>query len=286
MNATPSYPQEDWLTESESLAYSDYWNNELNEQSKAFWILDGGFDKLEAHLRKTGLSDQLKSTLEAAERAFGRRIRGTGCDLAAGNLWATPQLLRHGADRVYSVEYSRHRLLKLGPAVLAHYGVRPDQAVLVLGNFERLHLADASLDFVLLSAAFHHSDHPGILLREIRRVLKPDGLVVIIGEHDADLRPRHYFTQPIKYVLSQLLSDDLQHRWFGRTLHTSRLLPDQRELLVTDQELGDHYYTRADYQRMFSEGGFKSILVTVRSSEFQAFALTPSNVRSLNAGER
>lgn len=267
------YPCEEWLTPSETLAYSDYWNNEAREQEKPFWVLGGGFDPLEAHLRSTGLVDQLDRALDAARREFGVQLRGTGCDLAAGNLWATPHLLRRGAQKVYSVEYSRHRLLKLGPVVLSHYGVRPDQAVLVIGNFEKTRFQSGTLDFVLMSAAFHHSDNPAALLVEIRRILKPGGLLLIIGEHDVDIKPRHYFTQPIKFVLGRVLPGTLQHRWFGRLLSTDRLWPDQAERQVVDAELGDHSYTREQYRAMFDEAGFRVCRVSSAMSEFQAFAL-------------
>jgi SAM-dependent methyltransferase len=197
MSTILEYPTEDWLAPSEILAYSDYWNDEDVERSKAWWVADGDMQPMEAHLVRTGLRAQFDAVASFAAR-IGRPITGVGCDLGAGTLWATPLLLRVGASRIYSVEYSQHRLLKLGPIVLAHYGVRPDQAVLVRGDFSRLRLDAASMDFVFLAEAFHHADSPMQLLAEIRRVLKPDGVVLIIGEHDCDLRPLDYFKQPIK----------------------------------------------------------------------------------------
>jgi len=44
-------------------------------------------------------------------------------------------------------------------------------------------LENNSVDFIFLCQAFHHADDPEKLIYEIRRVLKPDGIVIIIGEH-------------------------------------------------------------------------------------------------------
>jgi ubiquinone/menaquinone biosynthesis C-methylase UbiE len=44
--------------------------------------------------------------------------------------------------------------------------VPPEKIVLARGTFYDLHLPDGSVDFVLLSQAFHHADRPGELLRK------------------------------------------------------------------------------------------------------------------------
>jgi ubiquinone/menaquinone biosynthesis C-methylase UbiE len=86
--------------------------------------------------------------------------------MAAGNLWAVPRLLRLGTvDKIYCLEYSKHRLLQIGPAVLEYYGVPKERVVLALGSFYDLHLKNKSLDFVFMSQAFHHADDPNRLLR-------------------------------------------------------------------------------------------------------------------------
>lgn len=48
------------------------------------------------------------------------------------------------------------------------------------GSAERLPFADDSFDAVLERDALHHIAEPGRVLREIRRVLRPDGVAVIV----------------------------------------------------------------------------------------------------------
>ena len=57
-----------------------------------------------------------------------------------------------------------------------------------VGEIERLPLADASVDVVLLSQALHHAETPGRALAEAHRVVAPGGRVLILDlrAHDQD----------------------------------------------------------------------------------------------------
>jgi SAM-dependent methyltransferase len=232
-----------WLDADEirAIEYSSYWNDERAEQSKEWWTLDGDFTRMEAYLaEQTTLARELDDLLREAPPL------GVGADLAAGTLWAVPRLVAHGAEIVYAVEYSEHRLLKLGPGLLAHFRVPPERVVLCLGSFYDLRLENRSLDFVLLAQALHHADRPEALLGEVRRVLKPGGTLYVIGEHlvsDPPLRKR------LRRTVASSLPASLQVRRFGR------IIPRWPEL-PADPVVGDHYYRRRDYHRMFAAAGF------------------------------
>lgn len=66
--------------------------------------------------------------------------------------------------------------------VEAHRGWsdQPDGVTFVETSAERLALPDASFDAVLERDALHHVGEPGRALREMRRVLRPDGIAVIV----------------------------------------------------------------------------------------------------------
>jgi SAM-dependent methyltransferase len=273
-----AYAAVEWLSEADRLRYADYWNDEREEQDKPFWILDGNFAAMETYLAETGLPAQLNESVRVARDRFGRGVDGVGVDLAAGTLWAVPLLCRLGAvEHIYCVEYSRHRLLKLGPAVLAHYGVAPERVTLALGDIHQLQLADHSIDFVLLSAAFHHSDRPDALLGEIRRVLKPDGIVLLVGEHVTDAGVKDRFKHMAKFIASRVLFPSLQRKLFGRTLDVRRFVPLEADLLEGDDRLGDHAYTLTQYRQLFQGGGFVHETVRRPDWDYQAFVLTPTS---------
>jgi SAM-dependent methyltransferase len=270
------YAFEEWLSEVERVEYSDYWNDESQDINKIWWVLDGNFSKMEEHLKTIHAVSQLNSCIEAARKHFHREFHGIGADLAAGTLWATPHLLASGAEKVYSIEYSRHRLLTVGPAVLEHYQVSPLSAVLVLGDFNRLNLADATLDFIFMSQAFHHSEKPRELLGEIKRVLKPDGIVILTGEHIAEPGLIEYVRQPVRFLLAHWLPSAIQERLFGHRLQANGFWPGAGEVYSVDHVLGDHHYTNVQYKRLFTGAGFQYQCLRDRSWHSQAFVLIPS----------
>ena len=269
------YSVEYWLTDSDidKIEYSEYWNDEEQEKSKEWYILDGNFSKMEHYLLEVGLPQDLERCVDILKLEFNYGLKGTGIDLGAGNLWATPYLLALGEiDKLYCLEYSKHRLLKLGPKVLEHYNVSKEKVVLVLGSFYDLHIDDDSLDFVFLSEAFHHADRPDCLLAEIRRVLKPNGVAIIIGEHTVNTE-RAYRNHVIKLLISVFVPNNVQQRIFGRTFHINRLIPKSSDLFPTNPILGDHKYTEKEYRKMFSKYGFKIKHIKHRSSQFQSYIL-------------
>ena len=110
---------------------------------------------------------------------YGLRLRpgDVVLDLGAGTCWVSHLFNRFGC-RTIAVDVSPTALAigrtmferdpqtnwTLEPAFLPYDG-------------QTLPVADASVDRVVLYDAFHHIPNPGRLLREMRRVLKPDGIV-------------------------------------------------------------------------------------------------------------
>jgi SAM-dependent methyltransferase len=272
-----NYQIENWFTEVETLDYSDYWNNEAQDMNKIWWVLGGDFSKMETYLESISAISQLEECVQAAKNIFGKSLQGVGADLAAGNLWATPHLLRLGAEKVISVEYSRHRLLKLGVAVLEHYGVSTQQALLALGDFHQLKLPDSSLDFVFMSQAFHHSETPRKLLDEIYRALKPTGIVIITGEHITKPGVLKGLLQPIKFFAARFLPLSIQHKIFNKPMFNNAelILGRTSDFIDKDPVLGDHYFTDAQYKRLFQQHGFEFICLRKPQWKSQAFVLTP-----------
>lgn len=118
------YTTEFWIKSEEvqSIAFQEYWNNELIEKSKEWYIVDGNFNVMEQYLVKSGLLGSLAESKKYINDILHTDISGVCVDVAAGNMWAVKHLLEFGKiSKVYAVEYSKHRLLKLGPLVLEHY---------------------------------------------------------------------------------------------------------------------------------------------------------------------
>lgn len=270
------YPVEEWLSPGAAVNYRDYWEDEDEERRKPFWVLDGDFAKMERYLVETGRVRQLEQAVAAARSKFGVAVGGSGCDLGAGVAWSVPHLRRLGEiERVWCVEYSRQRLLRLAPAILSHYGVPPEKVVLAWGDFNRVRLPDDSLDFVLMCASFHHSDDPRGLLSETRRLLKPGGVVMIIGEHISSVSARECARHMGASAFARAVPQAAQRRLLGRTVRRRRFWSSRDEIFSTDAELGDHHYPISQYHQFFTDRRFDSIELIDAPTREHSFVLVP-----------
>ena len=278
-NTNSQYKTNFWLSNKHlgSLFSSEYWNDKQIEESKEWYILDGDFTKMERYLQESHLLPDLMACMRLAERS-NRPVQGVGADLAAGVLWAVPPLLEnHAISKIYCLEMSQHRLLEIGPAVLTRYDIPPDKVELCLGSFYDIKLPDDSLDFLVLVQAFHHAEEPDKLLREMRRVLKDNGVALIVGEHKIKQigflkRQRR---QIIYFLISYFLPINLQQRLFGRVYpKQSPFVPLKQPRPLPDTILGDHYYFLSDYQDMFARNGFEMVTETTKNP-MQYFVIWP-----------
>jgi SAM-dependent methyltransferase len=281
INTDGDYAVDHWLDEKQisELAFSEFWNNEEKEKSKEWYVLDGNFKKMENYIQERGLPDQLRIALEHLD-SRGLALHGVGMDIAAGNLWAVPYLLTNPKiEELFCLEYSKHRLLKLGKAVLKHYNVSKEKIKLVLGSFYEIRMPDHSLDFVFMSQAFHHADKPKQLLSELKRVLKPNGIAILIGEDYLDLksfRAKHF----IKWPLARL-PGFLQNKLFGKTFAAKPFFPSLENLKIPDPEQGDHMYFPNEYRQIFESSGF-DVWSRRYGKESMVFVLTNSRGANWN----
>lgn len=269
-----SYSIESWLDSDilDNIEYSEYWNDELVEKNKEFYILNGNFSKMEHYLKESGLLNDLYHCIGILKRDYNLKLHGNGIDLAAGVLWAVPHLLELGKiEKLLCLEYSKHRL-EIGKKVLGYYGINHDKVGLIYGSFYDIRLENSSMDFVLLSAAFHHASDTNRLLSEVSRILKPGGVVIIIGEHCFSLL-REYFKYFIKLIIAKLLSKKMQLRIFNNTFNEGKWLPKISDVFPVDAVAGDHYYSNLQYNEMFSKYNFKFKQIKNPDSKFQSFIL-------------
>lgn len=264
------YAVEYWISREAAadIEYADYWNDENAEADKDWNVVATGFDRLESYLAETGYADDIRACLRALPEPLG----GRGIDLAAGCLWAVPVVLEQARiEQLYCLEFSAHRLLKLGPLVLQHYGIAPSAVRLVYGSFYDLKLADGSLDFALLASAFHHADDPARLLAEVRRILRRGGTVIITGEPRVTWLSEHlrYFA---RLLLPRVLPAAIMLRLFGRIPASVAWPPSRNNVFPVHPVLGDHLYTPGEYRKLFSAAGFACR--EIRGKLTRAFILT------------
>ena len=119
------------------------------------------------------------ATLRAPEiterigEALGPRASGRILDLACGPGVLTAPLCQN-AHSVIGLDLT-HRVLEV-----AKRASDPARAAFVRGAAEQTPFADGGFDAVTLRLAPHHVLDPGAVLREVRRLLRPGGRVVVL----------------------------------------------------------------------------------------------------------
>jgi len=134
--------------------------------------------------------------------------RSTVLDLGCGGGWLTGFLSAfENIEKIYAIDSSHYFISTMMPEVVRIMGGSLDKVKAIEGFFTPLLFEDAYLDTVVVSSALHHADNLEAALKEIRRVLKKDGYLIIANETpSAHLRHVYSLTKEfIKVFLNMLL---------------------------------------------------------------------------------
>jgi SAM-dependent methyltransferase len=173
--------------------------------------------------------------------------RATVLDLGCGSGWLAGLLTREPAvERVIAWDSSRHLLDAVLPATVALVGGDLGRVERVCGDFLPLLLEDASIDVIAMSSAFHHSDRPGPLLDEMRRVLRPGGVAVLANETPWGR------LQMIAWSARLVLATLARRRYDGH------LASDH---VLYDSALGDYARTLSQWRELFARHRFSCEVV-------------------------
>ncbi|MCP3934574.1 MAG: methyltransferase domain-containing protein [Actinomycetia bacterium] len=125
-------------------------------------------------------------------------------DIGAGRPWAAKQFALRGARSATAVDVNPHPVVGLGRGweMAAEAGVHLE---LLVGDSERLPLADNSMDICFISAALHHSNFIRNLTSEMARVLRPGGVAVVANE------PTRAAFEDESTVLNEVAQLELRH---------------------------------------------------------------------------
>ncbi|MEM0927004.1 MAG: class I SAM-dependent methyltransferase, partial [Planctomycetota bacterium] len=135
-----------------------------------------------SHLGASWLTRPERDQEERASKSFQQLSLKPGmvvCDLGCGNgYWTLPMARDVGSEgKVYAVDIQREMLQKLR--------LRADRFDLknikpVLGDIDDPNLPEDTLDLLLMVDVYHEFSHPQSMLWEIRRALKPTGVIALL----------------------------------------------------------------------------------------------------------
>jgi SAM-dependent methyltransferase len=104
-------------------------------------------------------------------------------DLGCGGGWLSGHLSTfESVDTIYALDSSKYFLLDMMPKIITLMEGRPEKIASIEGLFVPLLFEDDMLDAVVASSVLHHADNLEGVLKEIKRVLKKDGLLFILNE--------------------------------------------------------------------------------------------------------
>lgn len=109
--------------------------------------------------------------------------QGAILEIGAGSGWLSAQLSRlPEVSRVVATDFSRRLVTEVMPVMSAQLGADPAKIEHRIADFHRLPFEDATFDWVCADSALHHATDVTAVLKEVRRVLKPDGWMFAVRE--------------------------------------------------------------------------------------------------------
>jgi ubiquinone/menaquinone biosynthesis C-methylase UbiE len=135
------------------------------------------------------------------------KLAGAGVELGAGTCGFTSAVCKNFSDikTIHAVELVPDVVRLLQPkTILSICGEKAGKIERVIGSFDNLQLADKSTDFAIEVESLHHSDNIEKTLREVHRVLKIGGLLIILDRvHNNSLSE-----EQIEFMLNVEYSDE------------------------------------------------------------------------------
>lgn len=132
----------------------------------------------------------------------------TFCDIGAGTGIFTFAAAELTENKVYAVEISPELLGLLH----SRRNERKAENVILENNVKNV--PDSSCDAALLCTVFHELEKPGEMLEEIRRILRPDGILAVIEFFP---KPTQFGPPPERRWSPERLEEQLTAHSFRRT---------------------------------------------------------------------
>ena len=153
-------------------------------------------------------------------------FKGEVLELGAGSCWLSALVSKvPEVKNVYAVDISKELLERIGNKVINDLKGNKEKIKLVSADFHKLSFTNNKFDVIIYDASLHHAQNLPILLEEVNRVLKNDGILVAIRE-------------PIKSFLYRY-----NLRKFGR-----------KEIKKGATE---NIYSKAEWKKYFDQAGFE-----------------------------
>ncbi|MBI4789822.1 MAG: class I SAM-dependent methyltransferase [Chloroflexi bacterium] len=169
-------------------------------------------------------------------------------DLGAGTGWLSIMLSkRENVERIYALDASPTNLKVMLPALAERMGGNLDRITPVLALFTPILVKDGFFDAVVASSSVHHAPDLMECLREVYRVLRPDGFFIILNEQPYPYVP--FVTMAARRIL-RIITRVMLRQWQPNPKWLSE------SGLLTDPFLGDRAYASWQWKRALEMTGY------------------------------
>ena len=227
---------ENWL-ERQAVAFAAHWGKAIEEHypdSHPVWSVP------EEHVRL--VERAFRPALDYLDwQAIVDRPAMRGLDLGGGTGWLSTFLSTF--DRIESidcVDSDQNNLAEMLPSIVRLLGGDASKIRAILGLFEPLQVRNQTYDLVVASSSIHHAPNLFSVMREVARVLKPEGTFLILNELPRTFDSYLNYVMIILYhLLRGTMAQDVSE--FDASISASGILYDRR--------LGDFAYSYYHYDR-------------------------------------
>jgi len=178
--------------------------------------------------------------------AIDIELKGVGLEAGSGVCGFSTNICNFfkGIDKIYAVELvPTCSTLARDITIPFICGNDFKKIVSVIGSFDNIELDDNSVDFCIEVESFHHSDNLKRSLKEVHRVLKDNGLIVLLDRSHNDS-----------------LSEE-QREYMLNVQYEKKWLEDQGydDAKLSRRENGEHEIKQSEWISAFNDVGFELI---------------------------
>ena len=190
-------------------------------------------------------SSEVEKTIKLIPNVHDK-IKGIGIDLGGGVGCISSTLAKNSnVEKIFCVELVEEVVNLCQPIVKKQ--ILKDQhekVISVVGDYNFLELPSNSVDFAISWDAMHHSQDPVITFRECKRVLKKNGVFIIIDRAHNNSIP----DEEIERILNITYDEEFLKKNYRRL--------DEK---LTRKENGEHEYRFYEWKEFFQKAGFELI---------------------------
>ena len=173
-------------------------------------------------------------------------IHGTGIDLGGGIGCISSTLAKRNAvGKIYCVELVEDAV-KLCHTIVKQEILKEEKhkVISVIGDYDNLELEDNSIDFAVSWDSMHHSIDPIKTFKECKRVLKKNGVFIIVDRAHNNSTPDS--------EIERMLNITYDQEFLAKNYRP-------KDTILTRRQNGEHEYRFFEWKKFFKESGFDLI---------------------------